>query len=103
MYINIAKNSEFQLKGYKTITKRVINDANRLKFTKRINEINDILRFQATNISEPNLETRYNNYFEQISMVYNELIRILNRAIIHIFRESIRAIRPDVSQYTENI
>ena len=32
----------------------------------------DILAFQATNRCEPNIETKYNNYFDQISQVYNE-------------------------------
>ena len=32
----------------------------------------DILAFQATNKSEPNIETRYNNYFDQITTVYDQ-------------------------------
>ena len=70
--ITVVKKSDFHIKGYKTITKRLINDANRQKFTENITKIKDILSFQANNKSEPSLEERYNNYFEQISQVYND-------------------------------
>ena len=64
--VTVVKNTEFHIKGYKTITKRVINDKNRSKFTKRISEVKNILTFQVNNRSEPSLEAKYNNFFDQI-------------------------------------
>ena len=60
--VTVVKNSEFHLKGYKTITKRVINDKNRLKFTRRISEVKNILTFQVNNKSESSLEAKYSNF-----------------------------------------
>ena len=54
--ISFIKNPQLNLKGYKSITKRVINEANRIKFRKRIAEIKDILKFHAINESEKELE-----------------------------------------------
>ena len=68
----IVKRPDTWIKGYKTVTRRIINDTNRAKFTNKISQIKDVLAFQATNRSEPNLETKYNNYFGQISQVYEE-------------------------------
>ena len=59
----------------------MINDTNRLKFTKKINNIKDILYFQANNKSEPKLENRYNNYFEHISTVYNECFPLVTKKV----------------------
>merc|ERR1712043_32027 len=64
--VTVVKHSGLWIKGYQTITKRVINDTNRSKFTEKISQIKDILAFQATNRSEPSIETKYNNYFDQI-------------------------------------
>ena len=50
--INIVSDTDIHIKGYKYVTKRVINDMNRLKFHKQISNIKDILLFQATNKSE---------------------------------------------------
>ena len=70
--ISIIQSTDIMIKGYKNITKRMINDTNRQKFSKQINEIKDVLLFQATNKAEPNIENRYNNYFDHISRVYNQ-------------------------------
>ena len=76
-----CKKTNFQIKGYKYITKRIINDTNRLKFNEQISKNKYILSFQATNKSEPNLETRYNNYFDQISTVYNQCFPMVTQRI----------------------
>ena len=79
--VTVVKNSEFHLKGYKTITKRVINDKNRLKFTRRISEVKNILTFQVNNKSEPSLESKHNNFFDHISMIYNECFPLVTKSI----------------------
>ena len=79
--VTMVKHPDFYVKGYKTISKRVINDRNRVKFTKRISELKDILNFQANNKSEPSLEAKYNNYFDQISMVYNECFPVITKKV----------------------
>ena len=79
--VTVAKHAGLCIKGYQTITKRIINDINRSKFTKTISQTKDILAFQATNRSEPNIETKYNNYFDQISQVYNECFPLKSKKI----------------------
>ena len=79
--VTVAKHADLWIKGYQTITKRIINDTNRSKFTKKISQIKNILAFQANNRSEPNIETRYNNYFDQISKVYNECFPLKSKKI----------------------
>ena len=79
--INVVKHPDFRIKGYKHITKRMVNQNNREKFTKEINKIKHILAFQATNKSEPNLETRYNNYFDQITTVYNKCFPLITKKV----------------------
>ena len=79
--VTVVKNSEFHIKGYKTITKRVINDKNRSKFIKPISEVKNILTFQVNNRSEPSLEAKYNNFFDQISMIYNECFPLVTKKI----------------------
>ena len=79
--ISIIKNVDFTIKGYKHITTRVINDTNRLKFTKEIDKIKDILIFQASNKSEPNIENRYNNYLDQLTKVYNQCFPLITKKI----------------------
>ena len=76
-----GKKSDFHIKGYKTITKRLINDTNRQKFTKEISKIKNILSFQAKNQSEPNLENRYNNYFDQLFQVYNDCFPLITKKV----------------------
>ena len=95
--VAIIKQSGLLIKGYKTITKRIINDCNRLKFTKKISQIKDILAFQATNRSETNIETKYNNYFDQISKVYNECFP-LKTVKIHSKTLSKPWITPDIQK-----
>merc|ERR1712013_817292 len=60
---------------------RIINEANRSKFTSKITQIKDILAFQATNKCEPNIETKYNNYFNHISQVYDECFPIKTKKV----------------------
>ena len=79
--ITTTKNPDHQIKGYMYITKRLINDTNRQKFTKKISKIKDILLFQASNRSETKLETRYNNYFNQVSAIYNECFPLTTKKI----------------------
>ena len=79
--ITVVKNPEFDLKGYKTIKKRIINDKNRSKFIKCISDRKNILRFQANNKSEPSLEAKYNNYFDEISNIYNKCFPIVTRKV----------------------
>ena len=69
------------IKVYKHITTRVINDTNRLKFTKEIDKIKDILYFQASNKSEPSIENRYNNYLDQLTKVYNQCFPLITKKI----------------------
>ena len=59
----------------------MINDTNRLKFTKEIDKIKDILYFQASNKSEPNIENRYNNYLDQLTKVYNQCFPLITKKI----------------------
>ena len=79
--ITVIKSPDSQIKGYKFVTKRQINDANRLKFNKKISEIKDILLFHASNKSEPNLDTRYENYFNHVSAIYNEWFPLKTKKI----------------------
>ena len=79
--ITTVRNPDLCIKGYTYVTKRIINDKNRLKFHKQISKIKDILLFQATNKSESNLETKYNNYFDQISTVYNQCFPMVTQKI----------------------
>ena len=76
----VVKKPDIWIKGYKTITKRIINEANRSKFTNKISQIKDVLAFQATNRCELNIETKY-NYFGQISQVYNECFPLKTKKI----------------------
>ena len=48
-------------------------------YKKYIKNIKGILAFQANNQSEINLETKYNNYFDQISMVYNDCFPLITK------------------------
>ena len=59
----------------------MINDKNRSKFTRRISEVKNILTFQVSNKSEPSLEAKYNNFFDQISMIYNECFPLVTKKI----------------------
>ena len=79
--ISFIISPQFNLKGYKSIRKRVINETNRIKFRQRITEIKDILNFQVINKSEKDLETRYKNYFDQLSMAYNECFPFTTKKI----------------------
>ena len=79
--ITVVKSPEFDMKGYKTIKKRIINDKNRSKFIKCISERKNILKFQANNKSEPCLQVKYSNYFEEISNIYNECFPLVTRKI----------------------
>ena len=79
--LTTVKHPDFKIKGYKYITKRIINQKNREKFTQEIIKLQDILAFQATNKSEPNIETRYNNYFDQITTVYNQCFPLRTKKV----------------------
>ena len=79
--ITISKSPDYQINGYRHITKRLINETNRQKFNKKISKIKDILLFQASNKTEPNLETRYNNYFNHVSAIYNECFPLTTKKI----------------------
>ena len=54
---------------------------NRLKFIKCISERKNILRFQANNKSELCLEAKYNNYFDEISNLYNKCFPVVTRKV----------------------
>ena len=58
-----------------------MNDKNRLKFTRRISEVKDILTFQVNNRSEHSLQTKYNNFFDQLSIIYDECFPLVTRKI----------------------
>ena len=79
--ISIIKNGDYTIKGYKHVTTRMINDANRLKFTKEIDKIKDILAFQASNKSEHNIENRYKNYFDHLGKIYNQCFPLTTKKI----------------------
>ena len=79
--ITIVKSPDSEIKGYRYVTKRLINDNNRIEFNKRISRIKDILLFQASNKSEPNLETRYTNYFNCVSKIYNECFPLITKKV----------------------
>ena len=95
--VTAVKHSGLWIKGYQTITKRIINDTNRSKFTEKISQIKDILAFQATNRSELNIETKYNNYFDQLSQVYNECFPLKSKKI-HSKNLSKPWITPDIQK-----
>ena len=60
------------LKGYRTISKRIINDENQVKFTEKVNELKDSLFFHIKNIHQSSLEQKYDDYFFHIYKIYNE-------------------------------
>ena len=59
----------------------MINEKNREKFTQEVKKQQDILAFQATNKSEPNIEIRYKNYFDQIITVYNQCFPLKTKKV----------------------
>ena len=78
--ITTVTSPDILLKGYREITRRIINDENRLAFNHRICESKDILAFHVKN-NHTNLENKYNDYFDHISRIYNDSFPLTTKRI----------------------
>ena len=74
-------NPDILIKGYKTITKRVINDANRDQFMNRISEIRGALSFHTNNTHQTSLQHKYDDYFFHLSKVYDECFPLITKKV----------------------
>ena len=79
--VTVVTNPEINLKGYKTITKRILNDDNRLKFYNEINETKDILAFHCNNQQQPNIDVRFDDYIDHITRKYNNCFPLVSKKV----------------------
>ena len=79
--ITIVKDQDFLTKGYRYVSKRIINEQNREKFGHRIDKIKDALFFHIHNPYENNLHTKYQNYFDHIRRIYDDCFPIVTKKI----------------------
>ena len=79
--ITVVTNPNINLTGYKTIKFRSFNDANRENFCKRIAEIKDILSFHVNNPANIRIESKFNDYIDHITRVYNDCFPIITKKV----------------------
>ena len=79
--ITVVSSPDITLKGYQTISSRVINDENRTKFVQKITDVKDSLFFHIKNVHQPSLEQKYNDYFFHLSKVYEECFPIKTKKV----------------------
>ena len=72
---------ELLLKGYRYVSKRIINDENREKFANRIEKVKYVLPFHLHNPHEDNLQIIYQNYFDHIRRIYNDCFPIITKKV----------------------
>ncbi len=70
--ITLLTSPDMFIKGYKTITKRIINEENREKFVNTVSDAKNALSFHVNNVYQPSLEQKYDDYFFHISKKYEE-------------------------------
>ena len=79
--ITVVSSPGLNLSGYRTIKNRNFSDDNRLAFNKRIEQAKDILAFHVKNKHEPSIDTKFNNYFDHITRIYNDCFPLVTKRI----------------------
>ena len=79
--VTTVTSPDLLIKGYREITRRIINDENRQTFNHRISESKDILAFHVKNRHTTNIENKYDDYFDHISRIYNECFPLVTKKI----------------------
>ena len=79
--ITVVTNPEVNLTGYKMVKYRSFNDENRENFNKRINDVKDILSFHANNPINTNIESKFNDYIDNITRIYNECFPVITKKV----------------------
>ena len=79
--ITVLTNPELNLSGYKYVTHRIINDENMLKFQKRIDDTKHALAFHVKNRHETNIDSKFTDYFDHLSRIYNDCFPIVTKKV----------------------
>ena len=79
--ITVVTNPKMNLTGYKMIKYRSFNDRNREKFSKRIDDIKHILAFHVNNPSNKKTETKFDDYIDHITRIYNDCFPITTKKV----------------------
>ena len=78
--VSTVTSPDILIKGYRYITKRLINDENRTKFIEKVSTIRDILSFHTKNKFQT-LEQKYDDYFFHLSKVYNDSFPLVTKKV----------------------
>ena len=93
--ITTVNDQDFLLKGYRYVSKRILNDENREKFADRIEKVKDALSFNLHNPYEDDLQIIYQNYFDHMRRIYDDCFPVITKKV-HNKTHSKPWITPDI-------
>lgn len=79
--ISSFSNNDLQVKGYRYITNRKIDDKTRSIFRKRIENIKGVLSFHTKNPHTPSPSSRFQDYMDHLTRVYEDCFPLQTKKV----------------------